>query len=109
MWLFAHNLPFDITITRLWEMFLLGIFTLDAKDPTKPQSAWNTPLVVMDDPPTIIELRTKLGGKILAVDTLNYWRVPLSVLGTRVGKEKVSIEFDVASPESLAAYCRNDV
>lgn len=109
LWLFAHNLPFDLTVSRVWELFLPGTFTLAGKSSDPDASKWNIPLVVMDDPPTIIELRTATGCKILAVDTLNYWRVPLSTLGTKVGLKKASIEFDIASPEELAAYCRNDV
>jgi DNA polymerase type B, organellar and viral len=109
LWLFAHNLPFDLSVTRVWELVLAGILTLGgkpAKDPDKPAFP---PLVVMDDPPTIVEFRTKNGGKIVAVDTLNYWRASLATLGKKVGLEKQEIDFAHADLTTLQAYCRNDV
>lgn len=109
LWLFAHNLPFDLTVCRVWELLEAGIFTLAAKPGTDEDNPRNIPLVVMDDPPTIVEFRTNMGAKIVAVDTLNYWRVPLSTLGKKVGLAKQTIAFDVASRQELQDYCRNDV
>jgi len=109
LWLFAHNLPFDLTVTRVWELVSEGVFTLSAKPGKEEAKRHDIPLVVMDDPPTIIEFRTSAGDKIVSVDTLNYWRVSLAILGQKVGLSKQSIEFDAASQVQLEEYCRNDV
>jgi hypothetical protein len=108
-WLMAHNLGFDLTVTRLWELIDRGFLSL--MPPQEEGKRFRSGLFVADDPPTIIDIFTKPGQKIIAVDTLNFWRSSLATIGESLGFPKLEMpEFSdyVLTPEWLT-YCKNDV
>jgi len=50
------------------------------------------------------------GGRTLRViSTTNFYECALKELGALVGLEKGAVDFTLASPEQLSAYCRRDV
>lgn len=114
-WLFAHNIGFDLTVLEFWKQ--LNGTEWRISDDDVPQLAkrkrkngkqlWRG-FVVDDDPPVIISAKHRHGWRLLAVDTLNYWRKSLKQLGASVGKPKFSFPQFSEPDDVWFRYCRND-
>jgi hypothetical protein len=116
LYLFAHNVGFDLTLLGLWNRLDSGYFRLaddlwplkgllpKARPKKKP---WRGVLIT-EDPPTVIVV--KHGDFTLKiVDTLNYWPVPLAVLGKDVGIDKVPLPKWSDSDSAWMIRCEADV
>lgn len=94
LYVFAHNLGFDLTIVDFWMLSqLLGITVTYA---------------VLEDLPTFLECSWH-GCKITFVDTLNYWRASLALLGKSFGVEKLTMPTRNNPMDQWEKYCRRDV
>lgn len=94
LWVFAHNIPFDLTVTGFWAL------CMDRK--------FNITRYVVEDPPTIISAENKL-GRIKLVDTLNYWPMALEKLGQSGQWPKLRMPTNEDSRSTWIEYCRRDV
>jgi hypothetical protein len=95
LYTFAHNLGFDVSVSegfqQLWDR------------------AWKpSRFPILDDPPTCITYRKKRQS-IKLLDTLNFFRVPLKVLGDSVGLPKLDMPERSASQKIWNQYCKRDV
>lgn len=112
LWIWAHNLGFDLTATRMWDAFDAQRFTLfpalqsPAREGEQPR---RTGLLVTQDPPTIVQFRTQRAALVTAVDTLNYLCKPLSDIGEMVGLLKLPMPAWQAEDREWENYCSNDV
>jgi len=116
LWIVAHNVLFDATQVRLWELFENKIVVLDKPrrkrhaDDSNPKKSLANGIIVLEDPPTILGLRhVKSGGRIVIVDSLNWFKTPLSELGKSVGLPKLTMPAFSDSDETWIEYCRRDV
>ena len=116
VWLFAHNIGFDLTLCNMWELMDRQHFEISApgrkrkKDmPEGEQNRTSSGIFVTSSPPTIIGLQHKTGGRLVCVDTLNYWRTSLKEIGKWVGIEKQEFPGLDTDAEELFKYCQNDV
>jgi DNA polymerase type B, organellar and viral len=91
---FAHNLGFDLTILDFWNWSETEDFTVE--------------YFVLQDPPSFIIGRHK-GRKIVFIDTLNYWRQSLLVIGRSIGLDKLEMPKKTASKAKWDAYGKRDV
>lgn len=94
LYVFCHNTNFDLPVVKSFK--------------TLRKLGWKLSRAVIDAPPTIITLR-KGTRKIVLLDTLNWWRVPLSELGASVGQAKLPMPAPDAAREVWDTYCRGDV
>jgi len=94
LWVIAHNIGFDFTVVEGFRH--LG------KAGFKAKFFYSRSLT------TVIKV-TKKGQSILFVDSLNWFKESLAVLGDRIGIPKLEIDFDKCSLDELAVYCRRDV
>lgn len=94
LWLFAHNIGFDLTIVDFWNRL--------------EKEKWKIKFIVIDDPPTIVEVQTPK-GTLVCVDTLNYWRVALKTLGESLSIPKLDFPPYDAPFKQWREYCKNDV
>jgi DNA polymerase type B, organellar and viral len=116
LWLFAHNLGFDLTVLRFWDLLENGTYHLGERD-------WNIAttdgvysvkgwkgIAVLDDPPTILEAR-KAGTKcnLICNDTYNYFRQSVESLGKSIGLPKLPMPSIDEPQEKWDEYCRRDV
>lgn len=116
LWLFAHNIGFDLTVLRFWEMLEDNKFTFDDVNVVSHNAAeghkktkWRG-FAVLDDPPTILECRcTTEPGVLICNDTYNYFRTSVAKLGESVGLPKLEMPGESASDEELIVYCQRDV
>lgn len=93
LYLFCHNTNFDLPV--------LDAFT------KLPELGFELKFAVIDAPPTILKF-TKDKKSIVILDTLNFWRVPLKVLGESIGLEKLPMPDKDAGDFLWNEYCRRD-
>lgn len=115
VWIFAHNVGFDLTVSGFWDRVDRGDWTIadvwaDVRD-RKPTVAtgrkqWRGTIVITD-PPTILVLRSRTGS-IRIVDSFNYFRGPLSDLAASVGMDQKSKPAPEDLPEVWFERCQRD-
>lgn len=115
VWLFAHNLGFDLTISDFWSVMDSGRYStrdiwprMDLGDFTsgKARREWRG-TVVLSDPPTMLVLRSKKGSLRL-VDTCNYYFGPLADLGQSVGLPQLASPDRDATDDEWFLRCERD-
>ncbi len=94
LYLFAHNIGFDLTIMDFWNQVLKNDIKLE--------------FAVVEDPPTIIKC-TWNNCRIILIDTLNFWRTSLAKLGNSIGIKKLPMPKETASIKQWNEYGENDV
>ena len=116
IWLFAHNVGFDLTILDMCGVIRSGeyrTFTprvqpgLNEKYDRREGSKLG--VLILEDPPTLISLLRSDGAKLIILDTLNYWRTSLKQLGKSVGLPKYEMPNYDVSYETWVEYCKRDV
>jgi hypothetical protein len=92
--LFCHNAAFDLPVLNAFALL--------------PAAGWKLHTAVIDSPPVILSWRRE--GKTLRVlDTLNFWRQKLSVIGETMGLPKLPMPARTASRATWNTYCHRDV
>lgn len=116
LWLFAHNIGFDLTVTGFWQLLLNEEFeVVQRHKPTgKSKPAAGKPkwsgIAVLNDPPTIVKFRLRgQTNTIVAVDTYNYFRSSLADIGESIGTPKGKMPPYKAPAKVWADYCMQDV
>jgi len=92
-WLFAHNLGFDLTVSRLpdllhrlgWQM---GSFSFAGRN--------------------VMGHMRKGNRTLWLVDSTSWWPDPLDTLGRAVGRDKLPRPAEDAPEEAWVEYCEND-
>lgn len=114
-WIVAHKMSFDFGIVGGWEMIDKGKLVLDmprAKRPITDESEIDPRLqrglCVIDDPPFILGLRDKSQGRMVFVDTLNWFKCPLAELGDSIGLPKFEMPPNTATAKHWEIYCERD-
>ena len=115
-WLFAHKASFDCQVSGLFALLKSGDLRFDKRLRQTPEDPdgefWSEPMssmCILSDPPTIMALRLRNNARLVIVDTLNYFRVPLSVLGRAVGLPKLQMPPWDAPDAVWERYCVRDV
>lgn len=94
VWIFAHNVGFDLTTTLAWEMIEQGDFAVER--------------YVSEDPPVICKLRHEKGN-LTILDSMNWFRSSLGQIGNDIGLEKIDVDFATCSDHELLNHCKRDV
>jgi len=94
LYIFAHNLGFDLTILDFWGM--------------TETYGWKVEFCVLEDPPTIIKMQIN-DCTCFFIDTLNFWRCSLKELGKSIGLEKGEMPSRGKSQDEWDMYCQRDV
>ncbi|KKN26671.1 hypothetical protein LCGC14_0872380 [marine sediment metagenome] len=94
LWVIAHKLPYDFTVVQGFRILTRHKFTV--------KFFYSKGLT------TLIKVK---GHKksIIFVDSLNWVREPLAVIGERLGVPKLFIDFKTCSIPELKTYCKRDV
>lgn len=109
MYVFAHNAGFDASVSGMFDYFYKVSETRDEKLLT-----WHVDSAILDDPPTGVTFVLKgednqVVKTVIVLDTLNWFRVPLAVLGRSIGLEKLDMPKYSDPYEDWKVYCRRDV
>jgi hypothetical protein len=111
VWIFAHNLPFDLSQVDFWSELREGRLRFTFPGAKRYAGKGRSPykgLMLIDDPPTVLCVETESNQRFLLMDSLNYFRLPLAEVGRSFGLEKLPIDFKTASYQEKLVYCRND-
>lgn len=115
LWVVAHSAMFDAITVGLPTEIECGRLVLDKprskRDYTNVAEHGTTgpKLCVIDAPPVILGVRcVKTGGRIVFVDTLNWFRCPLSELGSNLGLQKLDMPPERESDDNWLTYCQRD-
>lgn len=94
LYLIAHNIAFDFAVVRGFDAMKQRGGSLD--------------FVYTNGTTVIVKYSTPF-GKVVLLDSMNWFKVPLRELGRSIGHEKLSVDFATVNNEDLEIYCRNDV
>lgn len=115
LWVVAHNALFDFETLAGKQEFMMGRMSLDwprskrKKSDDGDEHKQEFSLAVVDGPPTIIACRVhSTQGRVVIVDTLNWFKGTLCELGKVLGKEKYVLPQWSQSDSDWASYCKND-
>jgi len=116
LWLFAHNIGYDLLTTCFPEMLCNGTFRIfdPVEDKTKidilgQKYKKTTGFLCTENPPNIISVKHCNGWKLTAIDTFNFWVTSLAKIGEMVGKQKTEMPKYEASDRQWFDYCMQDV
>lgn len=115
LWVVAHNLLFDFITAQFPTMFERGLITLDwprskrTKEDGDPDNPHCHGFAVLKNPPTIIGCKlASTQGRILLLDSCNWFNMPLAELGQLVGLPKLPMPEFKVSAEPWFTYCERD-
>src|SRR5687768_3535037 len=94
VWIVSHNAAFDSTMLGLWDYLTDSFLELER--------------CILEDPPTVIRFRC-MSKRYQWIDSLNYWRMPLSDLARSFSLSKTCLPSSASSANDWLDYCRNDV
>lgn len=114
-WIVAHGALFDMVICGMPEQFEHAKMVIEwPRSKRKKQGAEDTesagkPFICIESPPTVIAARIgQTQGRVVIVDTLNWFQCPLSDLGKSCGLEKLPMPDFKADSETWFQYCERD-
>ena len=115
VWIVAHNALFDMVIAGMPEefenakMFIEWPRSRRSKQNSKDTESTSKPVICIESPPTVIAARIgETQGRVVIVDTLNWFQCPLSDLGKSCGLEKLPMPPFSADSETWFRYCERD-
>lgn len=114
-WLIGHNVLFDLVVSGFPGQLLTSKFYIDwprskrQRENNEVDDPHTVGLCCIESPPTIIALRcNRTGGRIVIVDSLNWFPVPLSEMGDNLGLEKLPFPSFEAPDSEWFTYCQRD-
>lgn len=114
-WLICHNALFDMIVAGMPQEFLEGRISVDwprskrKREDNNEENPQAMGLCIIEGPPTIIAVRVgSTQGRLVIVDTLNWFPCPLSDLGTAIGLEKLPMPAFEDSDSEWFSYCTRD-
>jgi hypothetical protein len=109
LWIFAHNIGFDLRIVGLFDHIAKRRYSLLHPFPSKRATKPEEPFVVLDDPPTIIRLYRPDGQEIMWLDTWQWLSSSLAKIGRILGNAKGTMPPESGDDDAWFRYCRQDV
>lgn len=114
-WIVCHNALFDMVVSGFADQFEQGLLTIDwprskrCKDTNDESSVLSGGLCIIEGPPVIIAARSGISnGRLVIVDSLNWFPVPLSELGDAASLPKLDMPSFADSDERWFRYCQRD-
>lgn len=114
-WIISHSILYDMVVSGMAEKFLKGELVIDWPrskrkcEDNREDNQHCSSLCVIDNPPTIIAAKmVSTQGRIVFVDSLNWFPVPLKVIGESLGKPKLKMPDLSADVPEWFEYCQRD-
>lgn len=115
VWVFAHGIGFDLRVVGWRGKIDSGELKLVRRSRSIRQPVGGnvnikhrTALIVLDDPPTIVDSYTLDSCTIRFVDTRNYWRCSLADIGEQIGVPKLEMPEPWSDQSAWLEYCKRD-
>lgn len=113
LWVFAHNLHFDLTVSHFFELLDNNTYTLGPVYPrpgdsrVRGRKPWKG-MACFSRSPYFLKVMGKT-GRVNLVDSFNYIPASLASIGESLGLPKMDIDFGSCTEQELYQYCENDV
>lgn len=114
-WIVSHNALFDFVVSGFTHEFDEARLLIDwprsrrQREDNVDDNVHAKTLCVIDSPPTIIACKcAQTQGRLVALDTLNYFQAPLSDLGVACGLPKMAMPDFAADDDAWFKYCERD-
>jgi len=114
-WVVAHNALFDLVVAGMGDQFEQSKLVIEwprqkrHKENNRDDNDHCYSLCVIESPPTIIAAKVvSTGGRVVFVDTLNYFMVPLKELGEACGLRKLPMPTFDEPDIAWFTYCERD-
>lgn len=113
LWVFSHNLVFDMTILRLWDRIEEGEYRIEFPKEEEEEEEADNPnrfksRIVLEDRCSYLKLLGRK-GTVWFCDSMNYFPMSLAKIGKSIGLEKGNYEESKDQRDHLLSYCRQDV
>lgn len=114
-WVVSHNVLFDMVVSGMTEMFERGELTVEwprskrTREDNEDGNVHCKSLCVIDSPPTIIACKlSSTQGRVVFVDSLNWFPTALAKLGDAAGLRKLSMPAFTEGNDRWLDYCKRD-
>jgi hypothetical protein len=115
VWIVCHNALFDMVVSGMPEQMLESNLVIEwprskrKREDNEPDNVHAVGIAVIDSPPTIIACRvTATNGRVVIVDTLNWFRCSLAEMGEPAGIPKFKMPEFSAPDSEWFRYCERD-
>lgn len=115
LWIVAHNAVFDMVISDLKNRMTRGELVIEwprskrKATPAVDEDTEPSGSIVLQSPPTIIAVRdTTSNGRIVIIDSMNYFRMPLKQMGEACGLPKLPMPEFGETDAKWIEYCERD-
>ena len=115
-WLVCHNALFDMVIAGFPEELQESRVSIDwprsirKREDNNEDNVHCSTMCIIDSPPTVIAVKCQsTQGRLVIVDTMNWFPVSLKTLGTECGIEKLPMPDWDEPDETWFTYCERDV
>lgn len=109
IFLFAHNIGYDLRMVRFFDMLTAGDLSLVPNANVNQAHRYKDPLFISDGFPTMMRFFRPDGQRIMVIDSLNWMPVKLAEIGEWVGMPKAEMPKPEAPDGDWWDYCRRDV
>lgn len=115
LWVWAHNLGFDLSAARFWELIecrdvhlsrAAGPFATPMGMPSEGRAFQGS--LCTEDPPCYVHCQTRAGASLKLVDTMNWLPCSLAAIGAALGLDKLPMPGEGATDDDWIAYCHRD-
>ena len=114
-WVVGHNTLFDLIMVDMPEVFERADYVVDwprskrKREDNSPDNPHCWTYCVIDEPITIIAVRNvKTNGRVVFVDLMNWFAIPLAEIGQSLGLPKMKMPDWKDSDNAWFDYCERD-
>lgn len=94
LYLFCHNSTYDLTMVDFWNRH--------------EREGFKTTYAVLENPPMMLSLQHEK-GKLVIIDTFNFWKQSVSDMGAALKMEKLQMPKETTLSKAWKDYCLRDV
>lgn len=109
IYIFAHNMGFDIRILGWFRSVSAGRYSLLPSPGAPGAGRYSTPLAAFDATPVVVRFFRPDGQVLILIDTFNWLDVSLSRIGGWIGDAKLPMPDKDQSDDDWFVYCKQDV
>jgi hypothetical protein len=109
IYVFAHNIGYDLRIVRFFELVTLGLYSILPPPGMNGEGRYKKPLFVIDGFPFILRVFRADGQRFLFMDSMNWLPFKLMRIGEMVRFPKAKMPPEDASEAEWFDYCQVDV
>ena len=109
MFIFAHNLGFDLRTVGMMRGLSDGVLSLVPPEGMRNAARYKSPMFVADGSPTMMRLFRGDGQQFMLIDTFNWFPVKLARIAAWMGLEKGEDPGGDSTNDARWDYCAQDV